>query len=219
MLQKLTAVISPECCVKCNEEGSALCAECAQSQLFSKKPACFYCNALTPDGRTCKRCRAKTSLNGVMVAYRLQDPVDELIYQLKYFGDRGVANYFAPKLAELAAERTFDVLSFVPTDGKSQRRRGYNQSHKLAKEIGRLSGQPITKLMIRTTHTGQVGLGRQARFASVADNFLVIRKDMVGKHVVVIDDVVTTGATLNECARVLKLAGAKTVWGLAIAKK
>ncbi len=215
MLQKVTQLISPDCCAKCHKEGMVVCADCENQHLHRKKPACFYCNALSPDGRTCKRCRAKTNLGGIMVAYRLQDPTDELIYQLKYYGNRSVAEYFARSLSELLAEHHFDILSFVPTDGKAQRRRGYNQAYILAKQVGR----PVVKTMIRTAHTGQVGLGRQARFASVQDNFLVIHRDLAGQRIVLVDDVVTTGATLNECARVLKAAGAKSVWGLAIAKK
>lgn len=196
-----------------------MCSECSQTQLIVKKPACFYCNELNDDGRTCKRCRAKTSLNGVLVSYRLQNPVDELVYRLKYYGDRSAAELFAPSMASLLEGSRFDMLSFVPSDGRSQRRRGYNQSLLLAKQVGRNTSVPVTKTMIRVAHTGQIGLGRQARLQSVRGNFMVITPQVAGARVVIVDDVVTTGATLNECARVLKQAGAKSVWGLAVAKR
>ena len=108
----------------------------------------------------------------------------------------------------------------VPIHRKRWRERGYNQSALLAHELGRLSGLPVVEnCLVRHSYTPP-----QARSASVierqknvTDAFTCLDRRLQGKRVLLIDDVSTSGATLNTCARALKTAGAATVWGLTLA--
>jgi len=114
------------------------------------------------------------------------------------------------------------VIIPVPLHHKRLRERGYNQSDLLAQELGKLSEIPVDgKSLVRTKYSVP-----QARTASVVERhrnviglFECVTDSMQGQNVIVIDDVTTSGATLNACATALKRAGAASVWGLALAKE
>lgn len=217
MLAKIINLISDNKCLICSSNCKVVCKNCDDSLVF-KVQSCFGCNSLSENGKTCPRCQRKFSLNGATVVYRLDDKLAKLIYQLKYFGRRDLANFFASKMHGTFDITKFDIITFVPADGRSQRKRGYNQAKLVARAFLGKSDAILTETLLRCSHTAQVGQGREQRFKSVKDNFLA-KMDLDGKRVLIIDDVLTTGATLNECARILKQAGARQVWGLVVAKK
>ena len=110
-----------------------------------------------------------------------------------------------------------EVLVPVPLHRKRWRERGYNQSALLAQELGRLSGFPVVEdCLVRHSYTPPQArsAGVSERRKNVADAFSCLDSRLEGKQVVLIDDVSTSGATLNACAKVLKAAGAATIWGL-----
>lgn len=218
MLRALANLIAPDCCVLCNSQGSLLCLDCQQLHLKPRRAACFYCNHYG-DGRTCKSCRSKTSLDGLRVAYYFEPPLDQLIYQLKYYGNRDVARLFAEAIARQVPEVKDILLTYVPVSGGRMRERGYNQAELLAREVASELNQPLHRTLIRVRSAEQIGQGRMQRYESVINNFVALGSRVRGRNVVIIDDVVTSGATLNECARVLKQTSAKAIWGLALAKK
>ena len=183
-----------------------------------RTPACFWCNKLTNRGKTCPTCVRKTSLTGAIIPYRFTGHMKDIMYGLKYNGNQNLAKLLANKMSLHFEITQFDCVSFVPSTGKSQRKRGYNQAKLLAREVARQTGLPLQSTLLRLSHTDQIGLNRAQRLASVQDNFMVCRK-VANTNILLVDDVITTGATINECARALKLAGAKSVWGLAVAKK
>jgi len=219
LLESLITAISPACCVICNKEGIILCEQCRELHIPSRKPACFWCNRLRPTGSTCPTCAGKTHLNGAVIPFRLEEPITQLIYRLKYNGDRLAGRYFARILAENMPKGQFDCITFVASTGGSQRRRGYNQAQIIAKELSTITGLPLQNLLLRTTHTDQIGLNRKQRLSTVLDNFVLTSHTVRGKRILLVDDVMTTGATLNECAHVLKQGSAKSVWGMVVAKK
>lgn len=218
IVEKVISIISPNECLVCHKPGELVCASCQQSELVWRTPACFLCNALTKNGQTCTRCRNKSRLSGVTLPFRLIGPMKNIIYELKYFGNRDIARWLPPYLVAELVSSKFDYISYVPATGQSQRQRGYNQAHLLAREIASIVKIPLKSTLLRLHHVDQIGLGRMQRFESVKNNF-ISRGDLSGKNILLVDDVLTTGATLSECARVLKNAGAKKVWGLAVAKK
>jgi competence protein ComFC len=130
-----------------------------------------------------------------------------------------VGRYFAQALSLQLSKNIFDCVTYVGSSGSSQRRRGYNQAQIITAELSRLTNIPLKNLILRKTHIDQIGLNRTQRLVSVQDNFTLTSHSVVGKRILLVDDVMTTGATLNECARTLKAGGARHVWGLAIAKK
>lgn len=221
MLANLITLLTDQPCLQCGNTTGPLCATCSQKQLITRSTNCFACNRANTTGRTCARCRSKHALSGVTVAYRLDGAVQRLIHELNYKHNRIVANWLADNLAEQFAETTheFDVLSFVPSEGETQRTKGFNQAKLIAREFGRRTSLPAQELLVRVRHTPQVGPGRMERSALVRNNFILSGYDVTDQRILLIDDVITTGATLDECARMLKSAGAAEVWGLVVAKK
>lgn len=218
MLRTLANLIAPDCCVVCNSQGSLLCLDCQQLHLKPRRAACFYCNHFC-DGKTCKSCKPKTSLDGLHVAYYYEPPLDQLIYQLKYYGNRDVASLFARAIAEQIPDVKDILLTYIPVSGGRMRERGYNQAELLARGVANELNQPLCRTLLRIRSVEQIGQGRAQRYEAVINNFVALKSRVNGHNVVIVDDVVTSGATLNECARVLKQASAKAVWGLALAKK
>lgn len=220
MLQKLIGFIAPHDCLVCARPGEVVCAECAHSALVRKVPSCFYCNRLTVDGRACQVCVRKTSLRGAHVLWRYGGQVKPMIYRLKYANDRTMAGFMAGGLSEHFDLSAYDVVTAVPSDGKALRQRGYNQAELLGRAVAKQATLPYRPSLLRVQHTSQTHLRRSQRLEAVKDNFVCHRpQDVAGKRVLIVDDVMTTGATMNECARVLKAAGAKQVWGLVVAKR
>ena len=114
------------------------------------------------------------------------------------------------------------ILMPVPIAPKKERERGYNQSAVVAKILSLYYRAPLqTKNLIKIKNTpNQVGLKKEERWGNIAGAFSVRQPEkIVGKTIFLVDDVFTTGATMEEAARVLKLAGAKKVWGIAIARE
>ena len=137
------------------------------------------------------------------------------------------ATYLAPKFGALLAMRLleqgteqFDILTWVPVSGFRRLRRGYDQCQLLSREVGAQLGTAPVRTLRKIRHTPpQSGLSSVSeRKANVIGAYRVIKDiDLRGKRVVLIDDIFTTGSTMNECARTLLTAGAKEVHGAAVA--
>lgn len=218
VLEMIFRFINPAECSECGRPNQLVCDDCWHKLIPPRTPACFWCNTLTNNGTTCPSCARKTHIWGATIPFRLDGVVKDNVYSLKYDGDREVARLFAYKLCAYLPPHSFDAVCYVPATGKSQRKRGYNQAKLLAKEIARITHLPLDSALLRLTHTDQIGLNRAQRLSSVKGNFIA-RGSYAGKRLLLVDDVVTTGATLNECAYTLKIAGAKSIWAVAVAKK
>lgn len=218
MIEKLFELIAPDECLGCGNEGMCLCLDCEEILMIKKVPACVMCNQQNTDNRVCKRCRAKTAITGASIAYRYDGITKDLITKMKYENGRSIAHYLAAKLPRIENDSQA-VVCFVPCDGPSRRARGYDQAEILAKYYSRFVGLPMKRILIRTKHTKQVGQKRSDRFANVAGNFQCRSASLEGLNVILVDDVITTGATIGECAKILRAAGAKTIWAVAIAKR
>ncbi len=163
----------------------------------------------------CGLCRGGETGFDVVYAYgSFEAPLRELIHLFKY---GGVAALKRPlgRLARLAVprERRFDLVVPTPLDWRRRWRRGYNQSALLAEELARPMGLSPAAVLRRLRATlPQAGLSRSARRANVAGAFAVKKPDLVrGRRVLLVDDVMTTGATVRACAQALKRAGAASV--------
>lgn len=217
-IEKIINLISPYECLVCGKQEQLVCNDCWCQNTQTKTPTCFWCNCLSDAGKTCKRCRVKTHLSGVIIPYRLTGVIKDCIYELKYYSNREAARLLAKHVYRSISQHHFDYVSFVPATGKNQRKRGYNQARLLAKEISNLSSIPLITTLYRHKHIDQIGLNRSQRLEAVKNNFEAAGK-YLDKNILLVDDVITTGATLDECARMIKNTGAKQVWGVAIAKK
>ena len=148
----------------------------------------------------------------------------QAIYQLKYRNLRALATPLAQLLNDYVIANAVpgEVLVPVPLHRKRLRERGYNQSSLIAKKLGKLTNLPVVEdCLIRQRHTSpQVRTSTVAeRQSNVASAFTCRDQRLRDKPVLLIDDVATSGATLNACAAALKAADVKSVWGLVLARE
>lgn len=171
----------------------------------------------------CGACvRRRPRFHACVAPYRYAYPLDHMVRALKYGGDvahgRVLAELFARAVHAGGRAAWPEILLPVPLGHGRFRRRGYNQAIELAIHMHRALGIALhTDVLVRTRETvEQAGLGRRARRKNLRNAFAVVRP-LPARHVAIVDDVVTTGSTANEVARVLKLAGATRieVWALA----
>jgi len=163
-------------------------------------------------------------MDGIRSLFPYDGVMRQAILQLKYENVRALASPLARLMWEYQQSQRLpaDIFMPVPLHPRRLRSRGYNQSALLAKELGRLASLPVADdSIVRRKNTPP-----QARTASIADRrhnvadaFACVDRRGAGKHIIVIDDVCTSGATLKACAAALKAAGAASVWGLTLARE
>lgn len=234
----LDAVLPPRC-LDCGEivtEPHALCAPCWTRLRFIAPPCCRVCGwpfevdpmageTQTP-GAVCGAClRDPPAYDAARAAVAYDDASRDLVLGFKHADRTHLAPAFARWMAQAAGGllAEADVIAAVPMHWSRLLARRYNQAALLANALGRLSGKPsLPDLLLRRRRTpSQGGLGRAARFRNVAGAFAVRpsrRAAIAGRHVLVIDDVLTTGATVGACAKALRRAGAARVSVLTLAR-
>lgn len=198
-----------------------LCAPCEAELPHLVGTLCRQCATPipTPDGTICGAClAAPPKFDRLIAPFAYVFPIDALIHALKYGGRLVVARLLASALAALIDEPV-DLVVPMPLSDARLRERGYNQAHEIARHIGRAKGLDIsTSLCRRVMDTPpQAMMPWRERARNVRGAF-VCDADLHGRRVAVIDDVATTGATLNELSRVLKRAGASHVSGWSAAR-
>ncbi|MGI4790497.1 MAG: double zinc ribbon domain-containing protein [Janthinobacterium lividum] len=225
----LTLLYPPRCLV-CKTLGeSGLCADCAAQITPMAAPLCPVCGqTMLADADGCLHCRRRLPAFARARALGAYDGVlRHAIHHFKYRDKpqmavplgRLLVAYARDHAAELNGLR-FDALLPVPMHSIRQRQRGYNQSERLARVLGGEIGLPLlTNVLIRARPTRpQVGLTGDDRRTNLRDAFEVKQPLLVaGKTLLLIDDVVTSGSSLHECALVLRAAGANAVYALALA--
>lgn len=140
----------------------------------------------------------------------------ELIGLLKYHRQRDAAAALAATLTPLLDSTNFDMVTSVPVATSRLRQRGYNQSELVAKQVAHSLSLPYRPLLRRLRNTQQVGKTRQQRLSQVSGLF--VARSAPPQRILIVDDVLTTGATLNTCAIALLAAGATEVWGAVAAR-
>ena len=164
------------------------------------------------------------ALDGVRAACRFDGITRSAIHQLKYRGARTRAPLLADLLARPLEDRPLhlDLLVPVPLSARRLRERGFNQAEQIATALASRIGVPVEQTVLqRTRHTRpQVGQTSDQRQTNVAGAFTCLSPERVtGRRVGLVDDVMTTGATLRACADELRAAGASRVYGLVIARE
>ena len=164
------------------------------------------------------------TIDGIRSPLRFEGVIRQAVHQLKYQNLRAIAPDLAALLAEYLADNPVPgkVLVPVPLHRKRLRERGYNQSELLVRELSRLIKMPVfTDCLIRVKQTPPQArtAALEERQHNVADAFSCLDRRLQGKQVLLIDDVSTSGATLDSCAVALKAGGAASVWGLTLARE
>ncbi len=222
VMQHALDTIFPPRCAACQKSGAVLCPSCLATIHPITAPFCTRCQFPLASGSICQHCiRTPPAFCGLRVVSRYEGVIRACIHKLKYEGQTRLA---VPLGFLLAQAYTFyglraDVIVPVPLHAERLRQRGYNQSQLLAQECARHIGVPLNAaLLVKTRATpAQVGLSFQERILNVAGSFAA-SAPLHGQRIVLIDDVCTTGATLNACVEALRLAGAGEIWGLTLAR-
>jgi ComF family protein len=213
-------------CLLCGQTsgGEILCAVCAGDLLRLPSPHCPRCALPTALGESCGRCLAHPPhYDRTLAVFDYGFPLDKLIQSFKYGHRLALAAYLGRELARLASESSLelapDLIIPLPLHPARLRERGFNQALELARPVAATLGVPIdTVTCIRRRHTQtQAGLPWKAREKNIRGAFHCVR-DLPGQRVLLVDDVMTTGASLNECARTLKRHGAAEVVLLVVAR-
>ena len=204
---------------------ASLCSNCTTA-LPRQQPACPTCAALLPVSAggdlPCGECQHHPPVfNEALALFTYAAPVDHLIQRIKYGGDLALARELGALLASQILESDIvhpDLLLPVPLHHTRLRTRGYNQALELARPLSRRLGIPLNhNRATRTRATApQQDMDRRERARNLRDAFAV-HGNLSGRHVAIIDDVMTSGATVTSLARALKCAGAEkiSVWVLA----
>lgn len=217
LLNTLLAHVAPHECLSCSREGLLVCDLCKLA--FKALPErCYRCHALTAEGRTCQKCRQHTALFKVQAYAAYEELAKELVWQLKFQGAQAAAGEIASLLLERFTLENV-VLVPVPTASSRVRRRGYDQAQLIARSLALRTGLPYATCLKRLGQHHQVGATRQQRITQLQESYRCTRTGAIeNAHVLLIDDVLTTGATLESAAAVIKAAGAKRVSGLVFAQ-
>lgn len=180
---------------------------------------CYICNKLTKQNRTCKSCNSK--LRRVWWLGGYDETFKKLIVNLKYHRKRHVARllgkYLAEKLPYFPAET---IVSFIPTASTRVRRRGYDQAEIIARSLAKELGLNFKSLLYRTDQIELIGKSRRER-QKLTQNAIKLRKNQKFDYatIILIDDVLTTGSSLESAAKILRKAGASHVDAAVIARK
>lgn len=213
MIEQFFSLIAPHLCVACQKEGTLLCLDCSQ-KLPPMPLHCYRCGAQSDPSLICPACRPHTSLVAVRVATPYGASMRKLVHHLKY----GRAAAAARPLANLIADRLLDlssgpvVVTHAPTASGRIRVRGYDQSELIARTLARTLALPYRPTLVRLGQTRQVGASKEQRKIQMYGAFKLCGKALPpGAHIILVDDVLTTGSTLEAAAAVLKRAGVESV--------
>jgi len=215
----------PRRCIGCGRIGGFLCPECLEKLPRLLPPLCPNCGRPQASGIVCPDCRRRqTVIDGIRSPFKFDDVIQKAIYELKYRNLKSIT----PCLAELLTDYlrlnplAGEVLVCVPLHPRRLRERGYNQSSLLARELGKRIGLPVIEDCLIRVKQAQPQVragGVRERRRNVTDAFMCRDEKLTGKQIILIDDVCTSGATLESCAAVLKSKGTGSVWGLTLARE
>lgn len=230
-------LLLPSFCLGCQKEGILLCQDCQSILEIAEYDYCL-CNKnplrILPNAKNgkCQRCKDK-KLSGLYSAlpYKEKALTRKLIGQFKY---EPYIKTLAKPLSNIILEHFVlthnttnafwenSVLLPIPLDKKKLKHRGYNQAEELAKEMAtRINIPVITDTLVKIKATpAQMKLSKEDRQVNLKDAFFIKHPEKIkNKRIFLVDDVYTTGSTIQECAHVLRTSGAKQVFGIVIARE
>ncbi len=236
----------PKLCFGCGAEGEWICSKCLGKMEVVKVAFCPNCKKPTIFGEVCETCRSKVFIDGVVVCAHFKEGVlREAIHNFKFNFVFDVGNFFGKMMVaktknyECRIQNTwlsrdnpgvvpagFDLVVPVPLHKKRFAFRGFNQAEILSRVICRERSRPFPtgwaincSGLKRIKHTTpQSELDREERLKNLKEVFVWSGEKLFGKKILLVDDITTTGSTLEECAKVLKSAGAESVWGIVLAR-
>jgi ComF family protein len=224
-LKPIWDIVFPKKCINCKKEGSHLCEDCLSLIEINPYQYCL-CEKLEKRDK-CDNCKNRY-LDKILSAASFKNKIlKEAVHKFKYGYIKDLCQPLAIlilshfEVANIEINDSFVIVP-VPMTDKKKRRRGFNQSEEMAKVISEATGIPLfSDLLVKTKETSpQMELKKEERINNVKDCFEIKKEEMIkDKIVLLLDDVYTTGSTLEECAKVLKQSAAKEVWGLTVGRE
>jgi ComF family protein len=228
LLSVAAETLFPTECLGCHKPGAFICTSCLETLPRLSGQVCIACQKSSPLGWTHASCAAPDIPERLWSCFNYKHPlVAKLIItgKYKFVPDifRVMGNYAASALmtGNMLAAREIDLISYIPLHPTRQRWRGFNQAEVTAYSIGLEASIQVTSTLIRTRH-GQIqkNLSKTQRLANLEDIFAATQiKKISGRRILLVDDVATTGTTLLQASRALKLAGAASVWCATLARE
>jgi len=229
----LLDLLFPVFCQNCHKEGEYLCAKCQEKIILNKKSHCPECKKANEFGNYCRSCQENFYLKGVWISASYHDQLlKKLIKKYKYSLIKELTTPLSQVMIDFLSDFLTDesskklkILDFrhtviipVPLHKRRIAWRGFNQSEELASLVAqKFSIEHNNHQLIRSKNTSsQTRFDRQTRIKNIGNAFAWNGPKLEKKYVILIDDVITTGTTLNECAKILRQNGAKEVWGLVL---
>lgn len=217
-------LVLPPQCVGCGKVGLWLCPACAQQIPLWEAPQCPRCGRPWEGEELCTVCReSPLQVAPIRSTFLFQAEIRDVMHALKYRGGHQVIRSLTPRMVEAwqRAEFVTDLLVPVPLHPRREAKRGYNQANLLACALGEALDVPVASRLLRRTRAtvSQTKLNRKQRRENVSGAFTypddILLDDM---HLTLVDDVATTGATLEACADVLLAHGAERVSAFTLAR-
>jgi len=217
----------PKICLLCQKEGEWLCQECLKDKIkFLRSNNCPYCGKLN-DGQVCLSCQKDHPyLNGLIAAAYLDQNLKRVIYKYKYYRARDVSKLLAKLLKNKLIrneniEKNKLTLAAIPLHPLDRTKRGFNQAELIAKQLAKdkkFNYQPTLLKKIRRTKD-QTKLTKEQRKKNIRNVFEINEKPTT-KTIILIDDIFTTGATIEEASRTIKKTYPETkVWGGVVGRR
>ncbi len=233
MKKFILETLFPQFCLACNKQGALICADCLTSIEIASKQCCPFCDSALLFGKTKCSKHSNKNLNGLFAATSYQQSlVKKLISRLKYspyaknlslaLAFLIISHLLLTENKQILQTGENSVLAPIPLFKRKQRKRGFNQAELIAQELAKALNLPLlTDNLIKIKKTqAQVSLTKEQRAENIKDAFALKNPQAFhGKKVLLIDDVFTTGATMEETAKTLKQAGASEVWAITASRE
>lgn len=201
--ENIIDILFPRICVGCGKEGKYICDQCS---LFLSEATSIF---------------DRGNLREVVSVWEYEGLIKKIIFKIKYDGMFDAIN----ELVEKAFERREPyipedmVITFVSMFKKKEKRRGFNQAELIARKVGGITGREVLPLLEKIKDTlSQTELNKEERVKNVKNSFQMEKGVDCPQDILIIDDIWTSGATMEECARVLRKSGARNIQGFVLAR-
>lgn len=221
--------IFPVFCLNCKKEGQWLCLDCFIKIEANGEEFCPICHKYNKNGAVCLECKSQSFLDShlAIIKYEEDKLVGDLIHNFKYNYAEEIFGIFIKIITDYLSQNFYyfkdiDFIAPVPLHGRRLAERGFNQAELIADTIARIIGKKVeNKIIFRHRYTGiQARLNKLDRICNVDGAFAMNNNEIMvkDKNILLVDDIFTTGSTLQECAKLLKINGAKKVLGFTLAR-
>lgn len=225
--EKVLNVLYPRCCPVCHrilkDQNTLVCPECAGKPRLVREPRCMKCGRpVKEEEEYCRECAGgKRKFTGGRSIYLYDELMKSSLLKYKYFGRREYGDFFGAAMGHYARAEIRrwkpDVIFPIPLHKKKKRVRGFNQSEYLARRVGNAWDIPVeTEILLKVRKTGSQKKLDAARRRKNLEKAFSVTEPLNGLTVLLIDDVFTTGSTIDAAAAVLRAAGAEKVYFLTL---